>query len=264
MLNIASWNINSIRLRLDLLSNVIKKYNFDVIALQETKTQDQYFPVQEIKKLGYPYIAFRGEKSYNGVTIISKTPFKQDFFLNMNQKGDTRHIAVEFLNDLTLHNFYIPAGGDIPDPKINPKFAHKLAFVDEMKDYFSKNKPKNTVILGDFNIAPLAHDVWSHKQLANVVSHTEIEIEKLNKLKNGSSWLDSHRYFVPAQEKLYSWWSYRAKDWQKSDRGRRLDHIWLSPDLKDNLKSASIYKETRGLTRPSDHAVISIALELPK
>jgi len=262
MLRIASWNINSVRLRLELLTKIIEQYNFDVIALQETKTPDEYFPLQELQKLGYPYIVFRGQKSYNGVAIISKLPFKKDFFIDMNNKGDTRHIAVEFLNGLTLHNFYIPAGGDVPDSNLNPKFAHKLGFLDEMTDYFNVSLPKKTIILGDFNIAPLEHDVWSHKQLANVVSHTEIEITKLQKLKLAANWLDTHRYFVDNKEKLYSWWSYRARDWQKSNRGRRLDHIWVSNDLQNDLQEANIYKETRSCVRPSDHAVIDIVLKL--
>ncbi len=262
MISIASWNINSVRLRLDLLKNILKKHQFDIICLQETKTQDQFFPAAELKKLGYNHLSFRGEKSYNGVAIISKLPFTNEFHWEMCDKNDKRHIAVTLENNLTIHNFYIPAGGDEPDIKINPKFAHKLDFVDEMTSRFAAEKNlQNTVILGDFNIAPLEHDVWSHKQLLNVVSHTPIEVEKLTKLKTSKNWLDAHRHFVNENEKLYSWWSYRARDWAASNRGRRLDHIWLTPDLKAKLQAANIYKDTRGLERPSDHAVLSISLK---
>lgn len=261
-INVASWNINSVRLRYPLLKDIVGKYNFDVICLQETKTPDELFPLEELKALGYQYIVYRGQKSYNGVAILSKLPFEKEFFWNMCEKNDKRHIAVKFANGLKLHNFYIPAGGDIPDVNLNDKFAHKLAFVDEMKQRFSKEEGNNTIILGDFNIAPLEHDVWSHKQLLKVVSHTPIEVEKLNNLKNDLNWVDSHRHFVAETEKLYSWWSYRARDWEASNRGRRLDHLWVTPDLKNKLQSTKVYKDTRGMPKPSDHAVISLELEV--
>ena len=260
-LTIASWNINSVRLRIDSLLAALAKYNLDVICLQETKTLDEFFPEDAIKQTGYPHIAYVGQKSYNGVAIISKLPIKKITNYQMVGRDDKRHISVELSNNLTIHNFYIPAGGDIPDRDLNDKFGHKLDFLDEIKTIFS-NEQKQTIILGDFNIAPLEHDVWSHKQLAKVVSHTEIEIEKLNAIKSSAHWIDSHRKFVPINEKLYSWWSYRAKDWEKSNRGRRLDHIWLSPDLEESLLSANIHKETRGITSPSDHAIITTILNL--
>ncbi|MBT4879264.1 MAG: exodeoxyribonuclease III [Alphaproteobacteria bacterium] len=262
MLNIASWNINSVRLRINLLTEILTQNNFDVICLQETKTQDEFFPEASIKKLGYNYLYYRGEKSYNGVAILSKIPFKDKFFIDMCNKGDKRHVAVILENDITIHNFYIPAGGDEPDTHINPKFAHKLQFLDEMANYFEINKPKNSIILGDFNIAPNEHDVWSHKQLKNVVSHTAVEIEKLSYLAKAEDWLDAHRLVTPLHEKLYSWWSYRAKDWLKSNRGRRLDHIWFTPDLKTSFLDAKIHQEYRGFEKPSDHTVISTKFRL--
>jgi len=261
MPKLASWNINSVRLRLPLLKQIMDQYGFDVICLQETKTPDEFFPLEEIKSFGYEHVKFRGEKSYNGVAIISKLPIADSFHWDMCAKGDKRHIAVRLESGQELHNFYIPAGGDIPNREENPKFAHKLDFVDEMTERFGKHNPKNTIIVGDFNIAPHEHDVWSHKQLLDVVSHTPIEVEKLTRLKDSINWIDSHRIFTPLDQKLYSWWSYRAKDWAKSNRGRRLDHIWLTPDLEDKLKETSIYKDTRGLEKPSDHAVIAATIE---
>ncbi|MFZ8864984.1 MAG: exodeoxyribonuclease III [Rickettsiales bacterium] len=262
MLNIASWNINSVRLRIKLLADIIADNNFDIICLQETKTQDEFFPAEEIRKLGYQYLYYRGEKSYNGVAILSKIPFKHQFYLDFCQIGDKRHVAVQLANDIIIHNFYIPAGGDEPDAKINPKFAHKLKFLDEMIAYFLQEAPKQNIIMGDFNIAPNEHDVWSHKQLKNIVSHTEIEINKLNILAKNSGWVDAHRTIIPLNEKLYSWWSYRAKDWLKSNRGRRLDHLWFSPDLIDKLDHAVIHQKYRGYEQPSDHTVISASFNL--
>jgi exodeoxyribonuclease-3 len=257
-MKLVSWNINSVRLRIDLLGKLAAEHQPDVICLQETKTQDQFFPEAEIKKMGYDYIAFTGEKSYNGVAILSKLPLANIQTRDMVKKGDKRHISAVLPNDIEVHNFYIPAGGDVPDPKLNPKFAHKLDFVDEMTQIFSARTPQDKmIIVGDFNIAPLEHDVWSHKQLLDVVSHTPIEVKKLNALKASRDWCDTHREFTDHDKKLYSWWSYRARDWEKSARGRRLDHIWITPNLRDNLQSTQVIQESRGWQRPSDHAVIT-------
>ena len=200
-ISVASWNINSVRLRIDNLKECLKKYEFDVICLQETKTADEFFPLKPIKEAGYENIYFCGQKSYNGVAIISKIPFIEEFSFNMLNRDDKRHIGVKLKNNLTIHNFYIPAGGDIPDRNSNEKFAHKLDFVDEINKIFP-NEQTQSIILGDFNIAPYEHDVWSHKQLANVVSHTEIEIAKLMNVKKSANWIDSHREFVDLEKKL--------------------------------------------------------------
>src|SRR5262249_37442531 len=160
-----------------------------------------------------------------------------------------RHIAAELEGGIQIHNFYVPAGGDIPDPTQNPKFDEKLRFVEAMKDWSKQEVKKNhkVVIVGDFNIAPLEHDVWSSRQLRDVVSHTPIEREKLNELLALSGgWVDAMRVLTPHEQKLYSWWSYRNRDWNASDRGRRLDHIWLTPALKSSLKSGHILREARG------------------
>ncbi len=124
---------------------------------------------------------------------------------------------------------------------LNNKFDHKLKFVDWMTDYFAAQKDKKIIILGDMNIAPLEHDVWSHKQLLKIVSHTPIEVEKMTRLQDSLNFVDTHRHFVDAKQKLYSWWSYRGLDPLTSNKGRRLDHIWATPNLKDQIKSMEIY-----------------------
>lgn len=260
-MKLVSWNINSIRIRIPLLEKLVRDENPDIICLQETKVANESFPLEAIKKLGFEYIEIEGEKSYNGVAILSKIPLHNLSRMNVLDFNHKRHIGTSFL-DFTLHNFYVPAGGDIPDVDLNPKFDFKLKFLDFMIDYFSKNYHKNSklIIVGDLNIAPLEHDVWSHKQLLNVVSHTPIEVEKMNKLQQTLDFVDSHRLFVDKNEKLYSWWSYRGLDPFASNRGRRLDHIWLSPDLKSHIKSAYILKDFRLLASPSDH--VPIVLEL--
>ncbi len=257
-MRIATWNINSVRLRMGLLGKLAEASSPDVICLQETKVKDNEFPLKSIKALGYEHIAFRGEPGYNGVAIISKLPLVGIEKLEIAGSPSARHISAILPGDIELHNFYVPAGGDEPDTAINPKYKFKLEFVDYMDEWFGKNRKSSDkmIILGDFNIAPLEHDVWSHKQLANVVSHTEPEISRLNALKGGLDWIDVGRHFVPEDKKLYSWWSYRNKDWRKSNRGRRLDHIWTTPAMKDKIKAHNVMIDARDWIKPSDHVPV--------
>jgi len=145
---------------------------------------------------------------------------------------------------------------------LNKKFNHKINFIKEMTQYFNKINIKKTILVGDLNIAPYENDVWSHKQLLDVVSHTPIETEQLSKLINDSNWVDVGRKFIPKHEKLYSWWSYRNKDWKKSNRGRRLDHIWVSKDLDTALKLFLSCKEIRDWEKPSDHVPLILELSI--
>jgi len=260
-MKLISWNINSIRLRFPLLKKLVNEASPDIICLQEIKVMDDLFPRLEAHTLGFDFVEFSGEKSYNGVAILSKFPLSKTEKIDILSYGHKRHIstAVETeIGEIFLHNFYIPAGGDIPDPKLNDKFDHKLKFVDWMSEFFSESKQKNqkTIIVGDFNIAPLEHDVWSHKQLLDVVSHTPIEVQKLDKIQKSLDFIDTHRLFVAEAEKLYSWWSYRALDPLKTNKGRRLDHIWATPNLKSYIKSMKIYRDFRVEKQPSDHVPI--------
>lgn len=262
-MKIVSWNINSLRIRVPIIRKLIKEQNPDIICLQETKVPDENFPLLEIKSCGFDFVEFTGEKSYNGVAIISKVPLRDVRKYDVAGFNHKRHISAVLENGIILHNFYVPAGGDIPDVVLNSKFDFKLKFMDFISDYFAKNYNANDkiIMLGDMNIAPLENDVWSHKQLLDVVSHTPIEVEKMENLRKSLNWIDAHRLFVPANEKLYSWWSYRGLDPFKSNRGRRLDHIWITPNLKNNLQKAEIFKDFRIVNQPSDHVPISIDLK---
>ena len=258
-MKIATWNINSVRLRLDLVLEFLQQADIDVLCLQETKTQDEFFPVAALADAGWGHSVFRGEKSYNGVAIISRLPVEYCEHRLWAGKDDCRHIFAS-IDGVNIHNFYVPAGGDVADRETNPKFGHKIDFVDEMKDWFSNNPPRISVLVGDLNIAPLAEDVWSTRQLRNVVSHTDIEREKLTAVINDGGWVDAVREYYGPEEVLYSWWSYRARDWAASDRGRRLDHVWVSHDLADKILAAEIHRDMRGVNQPSDHVPISLTL----
>lgn len=261
-MKIATWNINSVRLRAPIVVRLMREEKPHIICLQETKTPDEKFPFEPFEAEGYKHIHIHGMKSYNGVCILSRVPFKRTDIHHRVGREDCRHIAARF-DGFELHNLYIPAGGDEPDRKINEKFGHKLDFVDEMADWFQRTytSRKPLVALGDFNIAPLEHDVWSHKQLLKVVSHTPIEVEKLDRMYASLNWQDAIRHFVPEEEKCYSWWSYRNRDWKKSNRGRRLDHIWVTPPLLKKLKSHKILSHYRDLEKPSDHVPVMIELK---
>lgn len=263
-MKIVTWNINSVRLRTPLVQKVMRDHAPDILCLQETKTPDEHFPFAAFQELGYTHAHIHGMKSYNGLAILSRIPFEEKQIHHRTGKEDCRHIAVKF-PCFDLHNLYIPAGGDEPDPALNPKFAHKLAFIDEMSRWFKETyTPKDSVVaLGDFNIAPFEHDVWSHKQLLKVVSHTPIEVEKLGRMRESLDWIDTTRYFVPRDEKCYTWWSYRNRDWKKSNRGRRLDHIWVTQPLKPYLKSHHILTEARDWEKPSDHVPVILDLDVP-
>lgn len=265
-LSITTWNINSVRLRIDQVTRFLGAEQPDVLCLQETKTPDDAFPAAAFTKAGYAHHAFIGMKGYNGVAILSREPLRKLEARGMCGKTDARHIAVELgegAQAIQLHNFYVPAGGDIADPDENPKFAHKLSFVEELRQFSEKLRLScpRAVLVGDLNIAPLEHDVWNHKQLLDVVSHTPIETDGLKAVLAEGEWCDAFRSLSPEPEKLYSWWSYRSPDWAAANKGRRLDHIWLGRGLKDQIVSGVIRKEARGWERPSDHVPITLTID---
>jgi exodeoxyribonuclease-3 len=270
-LKITTWNINSVRLRINLVAKFLKNARPDVLCLQETKCPDDAFPLKRFKRLGYEHVAINGQKGYHGVAVISRLPFESFKFDNFCGKVDCRHMSVVLgeragLSDpLTLHNFYVPAGGDEPDPEVNVKFRHKLDFLDEMREHqgLRPQSSERAILVGDLNVAPLEHDVWSHKQMIKVVSHTPIECEKLTAIRTAGNWIDTMRVHTPEPEKLYTWWSYRAMDnWKIADRGRRLDHVWTSDALTDRISNIQIAKNYRGAERPSDHVPVTATVEI--
>jgi len=264
-LRIATWNINSLRLRLGLLERLIADLDPDVICLQETKVPDELFPTDAPVKLGYPFVAFRGMKGYNGVAVFSRLPLTvREDDPNWCSRGDCRHLGVDLDvpgGMIELHNFYVPAGGDVPDRTVNAKYGHKLDFVAEATSWFRGRHLARAVLVGDLNIAPLEHDVWSHRQLLDVVSHTPPETEGLTEWL-GTGFTDAIRHFVPDDQKHYTWWSYRNRDWRASDRGRRLDHVWVTPDLQPKLKQQITLKDARDWPQTSDHVPVCVELSI--
>jgi exodeoxyribonuclease-3 len=266
-IKIATWNINSVRLRIDLVCHFLKNWQPDVLCLQETKCPQGQFPSAPLYDLGYVHLAESGQSGYHGVAIVSRLPLTGIAMREFCAKKDCRHVAavVGTPAPVLIHNLYIPAGGDEPDPETNGKFAHKLSFLDELEGWFGNGSVPaghHAVVVGDLNVAPLENDVWSHKQLLRIVSHTPAETARLVKAQAAGGWIDLVRHHVPADQKVYTWWSYRARDWAASDRGRRLDHIWTTPGLAGSSRGIEIVREARGWARPSDHVPLLATLEL--
>ena len=266
MIKIATWNINSVRLRAGLVARFLKQARPDILCLQEIKCVEELFPREVFLELGYPHIAISGQPGYHGVATVSKLPLgalpKESFCGTAEARHLGCAVALPCGETLALHNIYVPAGGDIPDPALNPKFKQKLSYLKSLAAWRACNGGGHAILLGDFNVAPLETDVWSHKQLLKVVSHTPVEVEALTKVQNDGAWTDLVRRFIPPERKLYTWWSYRARDWEASDRGRRLDHIWASAATAGKALSVEVFREARGWEGPSDHVPVIAGLDL--
>ncbi|MEO4001046.1 exodeoxyribonuclease III [Mesorhizobium sp. CAU 1732] len=264
--SIATWNINSVRLRMPLVERFLAEHQPDVLCLQETKCPDDLFPLKAFRNAGYEHIEISGQKGYHGVATVARRPIASFERRRFCDNGDCRHLSVHVEagnRRILVHNFYVPAGGDEPNPDINPKFRHKLDFVAEMHGIPAmQDDALSSVLVGDLNIAPLEADVWSHKQLLNVVSHTPVETESFEAMRRAGNWVDLMRQVIPPEEKLYTWWSYRAADWEASNRGRRLDHIWSSPNLSPHLTGIEVLRDARGWERPSDHVPVIARFDL--
>lgn len=254
-LRFCSWNINSVRLRLPLLHRLAQGAAPDVICLQETKCPDALFPALDCAAVGYPHQAVAGMKGYNGVAILSRHPLSDIQVHDWGGRQDCRHISARVAG-ITVHSLYIPAGGDVPDAAQNPKFAYKLGYVlaaaAGLSGVHTADDP--AILMGDFNIAPLPSDVWDHRKMLRTITHTPIEVDHLHRLQASCDWVDAAREFVPHQTRLSTWWSYRAADWRAADKGRRLDHAWVTPVLRPRLAAYAVLTEGRDWDPPSDHA----------
>ena len=258
---LATWNINSVRLRAELVARLLREEGPDVLCLQECKSPVDNIPAEIFANLGYRHMVARGQKGYNGVAILSKLPMEEVEAHDFAQLGHARHIAGRLENGVTIHNFYVPAGGDVADREVNEKFGQKLDYLTDMRDWARQTNPQKSILVGDLNIAPREDDVWSHKQLLKVVSHTPIEVEHLGETMEAGKWVDVTRQDIP-QGQLYSWWSYRARDWDAADKSQRLDHVWTTPDISNAAHSSRVLRDVRGWEKPSDHAPVFATFDL--
>lgn len=266
MLTIATWNINSIRKRMGQLERLTDLAAPDVVCLQETKCEDKLFPRKEIEDLGYIHQAYTGQRAYNGVAILSKHPLSNVGLHVHCDRAEARHVSAvvgEGEAAITVHSVYVPAGGQIPDRELNPKFDRKLRFVDAIADFFAGHHGLSdaAVVAGDFNIAPLPSDVWDHAKMSRIVTHTPIEIAALERMKRALYFIDALREVHPAESPVFTWWSYRAADWQATNKGRRLDHVWVTPALKNRIKDVDVLMDVRHWAPASDHVPVILSLK---
>ena len=261
-LRLATWNINSVRLRAEQVARFVAETQPDVVCLQEIKCREGEFPAQAFIDMGLPHLRIAGQKGWHGVAIASRLPIEDAAPIDACREGHARCVSGRIAG-VEVQNFYIPAGGDLPDRTLNAKFDHKLDFYERLAADMAARDPKNPLILtGDLNVAPGEFDVWSHKQMSKIVSHTPIEIEAMGKLKAAGQFTDLVREAIPDPRKLFSWWSYRAADFRQSNRGLRLDHIWITPGLREaalatGKAEARVHDTVREWERPSDHAPVS-------
>lgn len=258
---LATWNINSVRLREGLVARLMQEEGPDILCLQECKSPVDKMPLAAFAELGYGHVVARGQKGYNGVAILSKLPLEDAGDMDFADLGHARHVAARLENGVVIHNFYVPAGGDVPDRSVNDKFGQKLDYLTGMRDWFHDSRPEKAILVGDLNIAPREDDVWNHKQLLKIVSHTPIEVEHLSDVMVAGGWQDVTRADIP-DGPLYSWWSYRASDWDAADKGRRLDHVWASDDIARAAHSSRVLRAARGWEQPSDHAPVFATFDL--
>jgi len=260
-MKIATWNINSVRLREGLVVRFLQEEAPDILCLQECKSPVEKIPLEQFQALGYRHIVARGQKGYNGVAILSKQPIMDAGDKDFARMGHARHVAARLENGVVIHNCYVPAGGDIPDRNENEKFGQKLDFLTDMRDHFRWERPDRAILVGDLNIAPREDDVWDHKALLKIVSHTPIEVQHFHDVMEAGGWLDVTRKDIP-DGRLYSWWSYRSPDWNAADKGRRLDHVWATPDIIGAAHGSRVLRDVRGWDQPSDHAPVIAEFDL--
>jgi exodeoxyribonuclease-3 len=264
-LRLCTWNVNSVRLRAEQAARFVAEQAPDVLCMQEIKCQEGEFPTQAFIDMGLPHVKIAGQKGWHGVAIASRLPFEDVAPLDVCREGHARCVSAKVAG-VEIQNFYIPAGGDLPDRALNAKFDHKLDFYEKLTAEMSRRDPKAPLaVVGDLNVAPGEHDVWNHKYMSKIVSHTPIELEAMAALKASLGFIDLPREATPEPEKMFSWWSYRAADFRASNRGLRLDHILVTPGLREAAfhtgKAVSrVHDDVREWERPSDHAPVTADL----
>jgi len=251
-MKIVTWNVNSLKVRLPQVLDWLAAHQPDVLCLQETKLEDVNFPAAEIAAAGYQ-VLFSGQKTYNGVAILSKTPAIEAITAIPGFVDEQKRVLAATIGDVQIINVYIPNGQSID----SDKYPYKLGWLQALTAWLAEELARHPklALLGDFNIAPDERDVHDPKAWEGQVLFSQPEREAFRRLVD-LGLVDSFRLFEQP-EKTYSWWDYRMNAFRRN-RGCRIDHILLSPALAETCKSCVIDKETRQLERPSDHAPVVV------
>ncbi|WP_419419367.1 exodeoxyribonuclease III [Legionella sp. D16C41] len=256
MLKLATWNVNSLKIRLEQVLMWFEDNQIDILALQETKLPDEKFPLNVFTERGY-HTVYAGQKTYNGVAVISREPLSTALTDIPNLIDPQRRILITTIGQLRLINLYVPNGAAVGCDK----YFYKLDWLSKVKEHIKQeleSYPKLAVV-GDFNIAPEDQDVHDPIEWEGSVLVSPEERQAFAQLLD-LGLHDSFRIF-PQEEKLYSWWDYRAAGFRRN-RGLRIDHILLSTDLKDSCVAARIDKQPRSVERPSDHTPVIVELDI--
>ena len=262
---IATWNVNSIRTRLSQIINWINTVHPDIICLQETKVVDEDFPFKPFEDLGYRVIVY-GQKSYNGVAIISK--FEADEVIKgfgtkterdetLSKFTEQKRLISAVINGLRIINVYVPNGSSLD----SDKYIYKIKWLKQLSLFLDEQEKKGELIclLGDFNIAPFDIDIHSPIKYKGGIMASDIERETLNNVLKGR-FIDSFRVFEKTTGH-WSWWDYRNNAYELN-KGWRIDHIYISKKLSSKLKSCVIDRSRRENIKPSDHVPVMIDLEI--
>lgn len=248
---VASWNVNSLSVRLPQLTDWLNKHKPNIVCLQETKLVDDKFPRAELEKLGY-YCDFFGEKTYNGVAVLSDKPI-DDVHKGLEEEvaPASKRLMEVRIEDLYILNAYIPNGQEVG----SQKYEYKLKWLSGLLNHLEKrHTPESSVILcGDFNIATENRDVYLPDAVDGTIMVSDTERQELDKIRQWG-FVDTFRLHNE-QGGLFSWWDYRQGAFRRN-MGFRIDHIWATPPLAQRCTGAWIDKEPRKLERPSDHAPV--------
>ena len=248
---IATWNVNSIRSRLPLILSWLAEQQPDIVCLQETKVEDHQFPEQEIREAGYSAV-YTGQKSYNGVAILSKLPIEAvQYGFKNGYDNENKRLLMARITGINIVNVYVPQG----QTEESPKFQYKLEFLAklilELSERFTPKDP--VMVLGDINIAPDERDVVSAEAMQNKVSFHPKEHLFIERLKKWGL-QDIYRHFHD-EGGLYSWWDFRTRGFEKND-GMRIDHVWVTEELAKRCEACEIDINNRSQPKPSDHAPV--------
>ena len=263
---VATWNVNSIRSRIDHVKEWLITNKIDILCLQETKTEDKFFPIENFSDLGYE-VSISGQKSYNGVAVISRFPIKNikigfneviKDYQDLSILSEQKRIISADINDIRIINVYVPNGSSIN----SDKFIYKKKWLEYLQVYLREINKNNTPIclLGDFNIAPEDRDIHTPSRYEESIMASSKERELLKDALGGEL-EDVFRIFEPG-EKNWSWWDYRHSAWER-DKGWRIDHIYLTEDILSCANSCWIDKGQRSREKPSDHAPVVVDINWP-
>ena len=251
-MKLVTWNVNSLKVRLPQVLDWLAEHQPDVLCLQETKLEDVNFPVAEIAAAGYQ-VLYSGQKTYNGVAILSKTPALDVVTAIPGYADVQKRVLAATFGDVRVIDVYIPNGQSVD----SDKYQYKLGWLEALTGWLAEELARHPklALLGDFNIAPDERDVHDPKAWEGQVLFSQPEREAFRRLV-GTGLADSFRLF-DQPEKTYSWWDYRMNAFRRN-MGLRIDHILLSRALAETCKSCTIDKVARKAERPSDHAPVMV------